>query len=190
MSDNIRPKVLIVDDAAFMRATLSALFTENGFEVVGEAANGIEAVREYKSLSPDLVTMDITMPKMDGIEAIQALVSYNQSVNIIVCSARGFEDAVVEAVQAGAKGFIVKPIDTERLIEEAKKILGIKTVVKEDTPSNEKQSRQPEDKKNPRAETAQMEPVSEMDIAKKEPTTNYSSEVSNNEPPQDDNKEA
>jgi two-component system chemotaxis response regulator CheY len=117
-------KVLIVDDAAFMRMMLKDILTKNGFEVVGEAANGNEAVEKYDQLSPDLVTMDITMPLCDGIAALKQIVGKDPSAKIIMCSAMGQQAMVIEAIQAGAKDFIVKPFQAERIIEAVKKVLG------------------------------------------------------------------
>lgn len=115
-------KVLIVDDAAFMRASLKMMLERNGFEVIGEADNGEIAVKRYQQLSPDIVTMDITMPKMDGIKAIQAIKSINKKANIIVVSALGKEELVREAIIFGAKGFIVKPINEEHLVKTLNKV--------------------------------------------------------------------
>jgi len=117
-------KVLIVDDAAFMRMMLKDILTKNGFEVVGEAANGNEAVEKYSQLSPDLVTMDITMPQCDGIAALKQIVGKDPSAKIIMCSAMGQQAMVIESIQAGAKDFIVKPFQPPRVLESIKKVLG------------------------------------------------------------------
>ncbi|WP_027340851.1 response regulator [Halonatronum saccharophilum] len=117
-------KILIVDDAQFMRTMLSKLIEENGYEVVGEAVNGEEAVSMYKDLSPDLVTMDITMPKMDGIEATKAIMGHDPSAKVIVCSAMGQKPMVVESLKAGAKDFIVKPIKPNKVADALVNILG------------------------------------------------------------------
>lgn len=117
-------KVLIVDDAAFMRKTLALIFQQNGYEIGGEAENGTQAVTRYKELKPDLVTMDITMPEMDGIQAIKAIKAYDPDCRIIVISAMGQESMVREAVLSGAKGFIVKPFKEDVVISTAKKVLG------------------------------------------------------------------
>jgi two-component system chemotaxis response regulator CheY len=111
-------EVLIVDDAEFMRTMLKNLIEENGYTVAGEAVNGEEAVEKYKDLQPDLVTMDITMPKMDGIEAIKAIMEDDPDASIIVCSAMGQKPMVIESLEAGAKDFIVKPIKPDK-VEEA-----------------------------------------------------------------------
>lgn len=109
-------RILIVDDAPFMRRTLAKLFDEKGWQVVGEAANGNEAVAQYASLTPDVVTMDITMPEMDGITAVKQIMSSHPAARIIMCSAVGQQDMIVEAVKAGAKDFIVKPFQKDRVI--------------------------------------------------------------------------
>ncbi len=115
-------RVLIVDDAAFMRMLLKDIITKAGYEVVGEAANGVEAVEKYKELKPDVVTMDITMPEMNGIDAIKKIREFAPDAKIIVCSAMGQQAMVVEAIQAGAKDFIVKPFQHSRVVEALQKI--------------------------------------------------------------------
>ncbi|KAF2957622.1 two-component system response regulator [Thermotoga sp. Ku-13t] len=115
-------RVLIVDDAAFMRMLLKDIITKAGYEVVGEAANGVEAVEKYKELKPDVVTMDITMPEMDGITAIKKIREFDPNAKIIVCSAMGQQTMVIEAIQAGAKDFIVKPFQHSRVIEALQKL--------------------------------------------------------------------
>ena len=117
-------EVLIVDDAAFMRMMIKDILTKNGYEVVGEAENGIKAVEKYKELMPDLVIMDITMPEVDGIQAVKEIKKINGTAKIIMCSAMGQQAMVIEAIQAGAKDFIVKPFQAERIIEAVKKVLG------------------------------------------------------------------
>ena len=102
-------KILIVDDAAFMRMMIKDILTKNGYEVVAEAANGVEAVELYKSHQPDLVTMDITMPEMDGIEAVKQIKAVNPAAKVIMCSAMGQQSMVMDAIKAGANDFIVKP---------------------------------------------------------------------------------
>lgn len=109
--------VLITDDTAFMRMTLRNVIQKNGFTVVGEAADGEEAVNKYKELRPDLVTMDITMPKMDGITAIKEIIKFDSNARIIVCSAMGQKPMVIEALNAGARDFLVKPFDAQRVVE-------------------------------------------------------------------------
>ncbi|HIP92741.1 MAG TPA: response regulator [Thermotoga sp.] len=115
-------KVLIVDDAAFMRMLLKDIITKAGFEVVGEATNGVEAVEKYKELKPDIVTMDITMPEMNGIEAVKKIKEIDPNAKIIMCSAMGQQAMVIEAIQAGAKDFIVKPFQPARVIEALQKL--------------------------------------------------------------------
>lgn len=116
-------KILIVDDAAFMRMMLKDILTKNGFEVVGEASNGLEAVEMYKTLSPDLVTMDITMPQCDGIEALKQIIAINAGANVVMCSAMGQQAMVIESIQSGAKDFIVKPFQPDRVLESIRKVL-------------------------------------------------------------------
>ncbi|WP_041606016.1 response regulator [Halothermothrix orenii] len=113
--------VLIVDDAAFMRLNLKNILKDD-YEIVGEAKNGQEAVEMYQELNPDIVTMDITMPVMDGLEAIRAIKDIDPDANIIVCSAMGQQKMIIEAIEAGAKDFIVKPFKEERVIEAVKKL--------------------------------------------------------------------
>lgn len=114
--------VLITDDTAFMRMTLRNVIEKNGYEVVGEAGDGEQAVELYKELRPDMVTMDITMPKMDGITAIKEIMKIDPGAKIIVCSAMGQKPMVIEALSAGAKDFLVKPFDAERVVESLRKI--------------------------------------------------------------------
>ncbi|WP_368654825.1 response regulator [Ornithinibacillus sp. 4-3] len=116
-------KILIVDDAAFMRMMIKDILTKNGFEVVGEAQDGAEAVEKYKELEPDLVTMDITMPEMDGITALKEIKQVNPNAKVIMCSAMGQQAMVIDAIQAGAKDFIVKPFQADRVIEAIQKAL-------------------------------------------------------------------
>jgi len=107
--------LLIVDDAAFMRLNLKNILKDK-YEIVGEAENGIEAVEMYKEENPDFVTMDITMPEMDGLEAIKAIMDIDPEAQIVVCSAMGQQKMVIQAIDAGAKDFIVKPFKDERVI--------------------------------------------------------------------------
>lgn len=115
--------ILIVDDAAFMRMMIKDILLKNGHEVVGEAADGAEGVERYKELKPDLVTMDITMPEMDGIEALKHIRAVDASARVIVCSAMGQQSMVIEAIQSGAKDFIVKPFQADRVLEAIQKAL-------------------------------------------------------------------
>lgn len=117
-------KILIVDDAAFMRMMLKDILTKNGFEVCGEAANGREALEKYKELHPDLTTLDITMPEKDGISALKDIKAFDPTAKCIMCSAMGQQAMVIEAIQSGAKDFIVKPFQADRVLESVKKVLG------------------------------------------------------------------
>lgn len=117
-------KILIVDDAAFMRMMIKDILQKNGYEVVGEAANGLQAIELYKAHQPDLVTMDITMPEMDGIEAVKQIKAINSNAKIIMCSAMGQQSMVMDAIKAGANDFIVKPFQADRVLEAIKKIVG------------------------------------------------------------------
>lgn len=117
-------KVLIVDDAAFMRMMVKDILTKNGFEVIGEACNGLKAVEMYKQERPDVVTMDITMPEMDGIEAVKEIKVFDPTARVIMCSAMGQQSMVMDAIKAGAKDFIVKPFQADRVLEAINKVLG------------------------------------------------------------------
>ena len=117
-------KVLVVDDATFMRMMLKDILTKNEFVVVAEAENGARAVEEYKANSPDLVTLDITMPEMDGIEALKEIKKINPGAKVIMCSAMGQQSMVMEAIQAGAVDFIVKPFDKGRVVDALRKAMG------------------------------------------------------------------
>ncbi len=117
-------RILIVDDAAFMRMMIKDILSKNGFEVVGEAADGIQAIEKYHELKPDLVTMDITMPEMDGIVALKSIKEKDPTAVVIMCSAMGQQAMVIDAIQAGAKDFIVKPFQADRVIEAIQKALG------------------------------------------------------------------
>ena len=116
--------ILICDDAAFMRMMIKDILTKNGYNVVGEAENGAKAVEKYAELKPDLVLMDITMPEMDGIQALKKIKESDPSAMIIMCSAMGQQAMVIEAIQGGAKDFIVKPFQAERVLEAVKKVIG------------------------------------------------------------------
>jgi two-component system, chemotaxis family, chemotaxis protein CheY len=117
-------KILIVDDAAFMRMMIKEILTKNGYEVVAEAGDGVQAVAKYKDVQPDLVTMDITMPEMDGIQALKEIKKLDPNAKVIMCSAMGQQAMVIDAIQAGAKDFIVKPFQADRVIEAVKKTIG------------------------------------------------------------------
>jgi len=116
--------VLICDDALFMRTMLAEIMEQAGFEVVGQASTGAEAVRLYNELRPDLVTMDIIMPDMGGIDAVKAIIGKYPEANIVMCSAMGQQALVIEAIQAGAKDFVVKPFQPSRVLEAVQRVLG------------------------------------------------------------------
>ena len=116
--------ILICDDAAFMRMMIKDILSKNGYNVAGEAENGAKAVEKYNELKPDLVLMDITMPEMDGIQALKAIKGADPAALVIMCSAMGQQAMVIEAIQAGAKDFIVKPFQAERVLEAVKKVVG------------------------------------------------------------------
>ncbi len=116
--------ILICDDAAFMRMMIKDILTKNGYDVAGEAENGAKAVEKYNELKPDLVLMDITMPEMDGIQALKNIKAADAGAQVIMCSAMGQQAMVIEAIQAGAKDFIVKPFQADRVLEAVKKVVG------------------------------------------------------------------
>lgn len=117
-------RVLVVDDAAFMRMMVKDILSKNGYEVVGEAENGLKAVEKWQELKPDLTTMDITMPEMDGITAVKEIKKMDPAAKVIMCSAMGQQAMVVEAIQAGARDFIVKPFQPDRVLEAVRKAVG------------------------------------------------------------------
>ena len=117
-------RVLVVDDALFMRKMVSDALTKGGHEVIGEASNGAEAVEQYKSLGPELTTLDITMPEKDGLEALREIIAMDPQARIVMCSALGQETKVLEAIKAGAKDFVVKPFQPDRVIDAVGKALG------------------------------------------------------------------
>ena len=119
-------KVLIVDDASFMRAMLKDILISGGFDLAGEAMDGVEAVQKYKELRPDVVTMDIVMPLRSGIDAVKEIIALNKDARIIMCSALGQESLVLEAINAGAKDYIIKPFDPDKVVEMVKKVAGVK----------------------------------------------------------------
>lgn len=116
--------ILICDDAAFMRMMIKDILTKNGYNVAGEADNGAKAVEKYNELKPDLVLMDITMPEMDGIQALKKIKENSPGAVVIMCSAMGQQAMVIESIQAGAKDFIVKPFQADRVLEAVKKVIG------------------------------------------------------------------
>ena len=117
-------KILLVDDAAFMRMMLKDTLTKNGYTDIYEAVDGADAVEKFKEIGPDLVVMDITMPNMDGLEALKAIRALNGSANVVMCSAMGQESMVMDAVRSGAKDFIVKPFKPDRVLKTVNSILG------------------------------------------------------------------
>jgi two-component system chemotaxis response regulator CheY len=116
-------RVLIVDDAVVMRMMIKGILSKNGYEIVGEAQNGAEAVEKYRALTPDLVTMDMVMPEMDGISAVKEIVANHPDARIIMCTSMGQQALVVEAIQAGAKSFITKPFQPPKILETIQKVL-------------------------------------------------------------------
>lgn len=117
-------KILVVDDAAFMRKMITDTLSKNGYEELFEAVDGADAVEKYGEVGPDLVIMDITMPNMDGLEALKAIKGKDANANIVMCSAMGQEGMVMDAVRSGAKDFIVKPFKPDRLLKTVSNILG------------------------------------------------------------------
>ncbi|MGG2066265.1 MULTISPECIES: response regulator [unclassified Bacillus (in: firmicutes)] len=116
-------KILVVDDAMFMRTMIKNLLkSSTEFEVIGEAENGIEAIQKYKELQPDIVTLDITMPEMDGLEALKEIIKIDASAKVVICSAMGQQGMVLDAIKTGAKDFIVKPFQADRVIEALTKV--------------------------------------------------------------------
>ena len=116
--------ILIVDDAAFMRMMIKDILTKNGYNVIGEAENGAKAFEKYNELKPDLVLMDITMPEVDGIASLKKIKGADPNATVIMCSAMGQQAMVIEAIQGGAKDFIVKPFQPDRVLEAVKKVIG------------------------------------------------------------------
>lgn len=110
-------KILVVDDAIFIRTVLKDIFTEAGFSIVGEAGNGIQAIQMAKWLKPDIITLDISMPEIDGLKAIDKILEVSPNTKIIMCSAIGEQSKVVEAIKKGAKDFIVKPFEKTRVLQ-------------------------------------------------------------------------
>ncbi len=117
-------RVMVCDDAAFMRMMIKDILVKNGYEIAAEAENGLKAVERYPEAKPDLVLMDITMPEIDGIEAVRRIKALDPNANVIMCSAMGQQAMVIEAIQAGAKDFIVKPFQADRVLEAVRKVIG------------------------------------------------------------------
>ncbi|MBX5440788.1 MAG: response regulator [Solirubrobacteraceae bacterium] len=116
-------RVLVVDDAAFMRKMVTDALTKGGHEVIGEAGNGAEAVERWQELRPDLTTLDITMPEKDGLAALKEIISIDPSAKVIMCSALGQESKVLESIKLGAKDFVVKPFQPDRVLDAVAKAL-------------------------------------------------------------------
>lgn len=117
-------RVLVVDDAVFMRTVLKKMLEEEGYEVCGEAGNGLDAVKQAKELQPDVVTLDITMPEMDGVTALPQIIEVAPETKVIMCSAMGQQPMVVDAIKNGAKDFIVKPFQKARVMQAIENVLG------------------------------------------------------------------
>lgn len=124
VSENNGASVLICDDAIFMRRMISDILSQAGYTVAGEAANGVQAVEMYRKLKPDLVTMDIVMPDMGGIDAVKAIIGEDPEARILMCSAMGQQALVIEAIEAGARDFVVKPFQPGRVLEAVQRVLG------------------------------------------------------------------
>lgn len=118
----MKNRVMVVDDAAFMRMVLKDLLGKNGFEVIAEAENGISALNKYKEVQPDIVMMDITMPVMDGLDALKQIKAFDSNATVVMCSAMGQKNMVIEAIKNGASDFIVKPFENDKVIEILKKL--------------------------------------------------------------------
>ncbi len=116
--------VLICDDAIFMRTMIGDILTQAGFQIVGEAETGLQAVEKYRALKPDLVTMDIVMPDMGGIDAVREIIKEDPGAKVLMCSAMGQQALVIEAIQAGARDFVVKPFQPSRVLEAVQRVLG------------------------------------------------------------------
>lgn len=116
--------VLVCDDASFMRTMITDILTEAGFEIVGEAKNGVQAVEKYNELKPDLVTMDVVMPDKNGIDAVRDIIKSDPTAKILMCSAMGQQALMADAIQAGAKDFVVKPFEPSRVLEAINRIIG------------------------------------------------------------------
>lgn len=119
----MKHKILVCDDADFMRTLIKDVLTKGGYDIAGEAVNGVDAVEKYKALKPDLVTMDIVMPLKSGIDALKEIIAYDAKAKVVMCSALGQEILVMDAIEAGAKDFIVKPFTDENVLEVIAKVL-------------------------------------------------------------------
>jgi len=118
-------KIMVVDDAVFMRSMIRDIFAHDPFVISGEAENGVEAVRLYRELRPDLTTMDIVMPQMDGLTALREILKLDPSAKVVMCSALGQESLIAEAIEAGARDFIVKPFQPSRVLKVVQSVLGL-----------------------------------------------------------------
>jgi two-component system, chemotaxis family, chemotaxis protein CheY len=118
-------KVLIVDDMAFMRLALKTMLERNGFEIVGEAGNGVEAIKQYTKCVPDVVTMDITMPEMTGVDALKEILRQDPRAKVIMISAMGQDSYVKEAIMSGAKNFVLKPFQEDKVVEAVKRVAAL-----------------------------------------------------------------
>jgi two-component system chemotaxis response regulator CheY len=118
-------KILVVDDAIFMRSMIRDIFARGPFVIAGEAENGLEAIRLYQELRPDLTTMDIVMPQMDGISALREIMRLDPSAKVVMCSALGQEALISESIEAGARDFIVKPFQPSRVLKVVQSVLGL-----------------------------------------------------------------
>lgn len=118
-------RILIVDDACFMRRSLASILAERGWEVIGEAANGLEALEKYEALHPDVVTMDVTMPRMDGLTALRSLLGKHPSARVVMCSSLGQLDVISEAARRGARDFLIKPYRKQRVLGAISKAMGL-----------------------------------------------------------------
>ncbi len=124
MGDHMDASILIADDLSFMRMIQKEILAQRGYRVVGEATDGIQAVEKYKSLKPDLVILDITMPNMNGLEAMRKILAFDPKAKVIMCSAMGQQNLIVDAIRSGVKDFIVKPFKPERILSAIEKALG------------------------------------------------------------------
>ena len=120
--DKLSRKILVVDDSAFMRAILKNILVDAGYEVIGEAGGGQDAIEKYKELKPELVTMDVTMPNINGIEAARSIIDYDKDANIIICTAMGQDWMIMEAYNMGIKDFLIKPFKRAEVIEKVARI--------------------------------------------------------------------
>lgn len=115
-------KVLVVDDLEFMRRVICDILQKEGYDIIGESTNGVEAVKDYRELNPDLVLLDITMPIMNGLTALKKIKNYDPHAKVIMCSSLGQQKYIIKAIQLGAKDFIVKPFSPERIISAVKRV--------------------------------------------------------------------